>query len=176
MQNLAGRKDCDSWILRELKLAGITPIRLNERCRGEVSSLYEGRLGKFTFDRAWYYWRVHGPMPLEIAEKLDKTLCPPPSKPWALYYEQANYESRRYATLYGARMALKNTNIKGVGIIRSLRDAEYKKTLAHDVIRVAGYAGGDEPKEWARNGYIDSYHVDTIEGLKLLADTIKAIS
>ena len=42
-------------------------------------------------------------------------------------------------------------------------------------VRVAGYAGGISPTEWYRGLGCGSYHVDSPEGLKALADTIKEV-
>lgn len=44
-----------------------------------------------------------------------------------------------------------------------------------EVVRVGGYAGGTDPGYWNRGFGIDKYHVDTAEGLKALADTIKHV-
>lgn len=51
----------------ELQQAGI-PIEVLDKPYGEPKSDVGGRLGDFTFRRAWYYWVVYGPMPLAQAE------------------------------------------------------------------------------------------------------------
>lgn len=43
------------------------------------------------------------------------------------------------------------------------------------VVRVAGNCTCPSPAEWFRGFACDHYHVDTPEGLKALADTIKAV-
>ena len=42
-----------------------------------------------------------------------------------------------------------------------------------NVVRVAGHCGCPSPMEWGFGMPIPSYHVDTAEGLKALADAIK---
>lgn len=69
MQNLAGNKDCDSVIESELTRCGIEIVR-GERSTHEVAASITGKLGAFTFRRAWYYWVVEGPMPLDVALKI----------------------------------------------------------------------------------------------------------
>jgi len=56
MINLAGKKDCDKYIIEELSSAGITPDSLEVSNHPEVKSLYKGRLLGWTFSRQWYYW------------------------------------------------------------------------------------------------------------------------
>lgn len=56
MINLAGRKDiANSEIVKELKEAGI-PIFCSSNIRGEVPTIWYGRLNQFYFRRLWYYW------------------------------------------------------------------------------------------------------------------------
>ena len=55
MENLAGNKDADRYIKEELYLAGIPEVKV-ELTTGEVPYTIIGKLGKWTFRRAWYYW------------------------------------------------------------------------------------------------------------------------
>lgn len=55
MKNLAGCADADEVIREELYLAGITVVSV-DKTRSEVPCTVIGRLGKWTFTRAWYYW------------------------------------------------------------------------------------------------------------------------
>jgi hypothetical protein len=70
MQNLAGNKECDEVIAQELERARIDAVR-GERRRNEVAASITGKLGPFTFVRAWYYWMVRGPVPLAIAKEIQ---------------------------------------------------------------------------------------------------------
>jgi hypothetical protein len=73
LKNLAGFEFCDLYIETELKLAGVT-INHAEQTRSEVPYTIFGTLNAlgtvFTFHRAWYYWVVHGNVPLKIAQEL----------------------------------------------------------------------------------------------------------
>lgn len=45
-----------------------------------------------------------------------------------------------------------------------------------EVVRVAGHCGCPAPREWHKDPWyigVSSYHIDTQEGLKVLADMIK---
>lgn len=69
MKNLAGNKDCDVEIRRELTRCRV-PIIEGERSTGEVPASLTGKLRNFTFNRAWYYWVIKGPVPIEVAREL----------------------------------------------------------------------------------------------------------
>ena len=238
MRNLAGVEKCDKYIQEELRRAGIH-MNVVEQTRSEVPYTITGTLGAFTFTRAWYYWCVSGPMPLEVAKKLDQMPCPyGQRKPWAISYD-GGMEGYRYRTHYGARMAAKNFRAAMINekrhysqkkgrrtqIIRSKEDARLAALTAHYVVRVAGFAGGTNPEEWAvfrkpdggrlwidRDGrqeksykdliarkphfaivndkdqftkdptrepearaYVESYHIDTQEGLNLFAEVVRSL-
>jgi len=55
MINLAGSKEADRQIQKELYLAGI-PVELVDESNGEVKYHYVGRIGNWVFRRAWTYW------------------------------------------------------------------------------------------------------------------------
>lgn len=62
--NMAGEtENLDDTLASELKAAGIPVERLSEilRTKGEVSTITMGFLGKWKFERCWYYWRASGP-------------------------------------------------------------------------------------------------------------------
>lgn len=94
MINLAGRKDCDKYIHQELTEAGIEIVEV-PLGRSEVPYTLIGKLGKYTFSRARYYWLVNGPVPLFAAQEMYRHPvgrrdvrveghcgCPPPEE-WA---------------------------------------------------------------------------------------------
>jgi len=62
---------------------------------------------------------------------------------------------------------------EGPGI--PLEDATALHLDYGDVVRVAGHCGCPSPKEWYKGFGCGLYDVDTLEGLKALADTIKGI-
>jgi hypothetical protein len=55
MENLAGNKEADKNIKEELYLAGIPQVKIDNN-HSEVPYTIIGKLGKWTFRRAWYYW------------------------------------------------------------------------------------------------------------------------
>jgi hypothetical protein len=69
MRNLAGVSDCDEYIRSELRRACID-IHTVQKGNTEVPYTLIGKLGEFEFKRAWYYWVVKGPVPLEVAKEL----------------------------------------------------------------------------------------------------------
>lgn len=100
MINLAGCKESDEHIARELRRARIDAVSVP--VYGEPKATLAGKLGPFTFTRAWRYWVVEGPMPLAVARELyadpigvdDVRVaghcgCPPPEPPWVAYYDAA---------------------------------------------------------------------------------------
>lgn len=160
MKNLAGNPEADHHIERELFAAGIEVVRHPERLRGEVPRTLTGKLGPFTFDRAWYYWMVHGPVPLPVAEELyahpygqtDVRVaghcgCPPPAE-WVDWLDADGKElaplSERPADEERARQCEKNLNLRFVESV----EAEGKP-------------------------FVTSYHIDTPEGLRLFVGTLR---
>ena len=49
----------------------------------------------------------------------------------------------------------------------------YENPIGKKDIRVAGDCGCPQPKEWAEGDYVTSYHIDSLQGLKLFVDGIK---
>jgi hypothetical protein len=95
MINLAGHELADVYCELELRRAGIEFVRCDYPQKDEVPSAISGIIGPLKLTRAWYYWRVNGPVPLPMARELyadpvGKTdvrvaghcLCPPPEAPW----------------------------------------------------------------------------------------------
>ena len=62
---------------------------------------------------------------------------------------------------------------EGAGI--PIEDANGLNEYYSETVRVGGYAGGRKPIEESMGFGIGSYHIDTQEGLKALADLIKSI-
>ena len=119
MINLAGLKECDADIVKELTESGAT-VLLQDHVHSEVPYHYIGCVGNFILIRAWYYWvakSIKG-LPESAAEELN-----------------ANYRN---------------------------------------VIRVKGFAGGTDVKQWlSENNTIDLYHIDTQEGLNAFVKFVK---
>ena len=74
LPNLAGNKQADSTVVRELLTAGIDIVPDNED-HGEVPTTFHGRIEHWVFSRAWRYW-VARPivardgLPIERAQRL----------------------------------------------------------------------------------------------------------
>ena len=69
MNNLAGNKECDKEIADELTRAGIEIVSV-PLDNTEVPYTIIGKLGHYTFRRAWYYWIVSGDTPMDLAKKI----------------------------------------------------------------------------------------------------------
>lgn len=76
MKNAAGDKNCDEYLREELEKANIKVVpyrRLKEYERSEVPADVIGKVGEWTFVRAWYYWVARGPtLPFEFADLLHE--------------------------------------------------------------------------------------------------------
>lgn len=167
MQNLAGDKNCDRAIERELTIARINIKKVKpDPVHHEVPYTLEGELGKFTFHRAWYYWVVNGPMPLKNALELYEDPagrhdvrvtghcgCPPPEAPWITWRDNEGNE-----------------------IIHMNQKAQMDDFIKKGHIKpeqMNGRRYDERPDSF--NGFIDTYHIDSEVGLRLFADMIRKI-
>ena len=164
MKNLAGVPTCDQDIRIELATAGI-PAVVTGKTRSEVPYTVTGHLGVFDFRRAWYYWCVSGPVPLEVAKELyadpagEKDVrvvghcgCPPPEAPWLTWRDEDGKE-----------------------LVPQNQYSEYCalfKDKADEFIKEQNIRFSDDP---TRDGkaFVENYHIDTQEGLNLFAATLK---
>ena len=165
MENLAGDKNCDLQIEKELTRCGIEVVR-DQPQEGEVPSSLRGKLGSFDFFRAWYYWAVSGSVPLEVAQELytdpvGKTdirvtghcECPPPEEPWITWRTNDGHTvvkqsvKKQFEELIEARLLQKST--------------------------LDEYIFSDDPASIGASAYVESYHIDSEVGLRLFADTLK---
>jgi hypothetical protein len=172
MINLAGNPECDDYIRNELLDVGIPVIESTEPNKQEVNSKVYGKLGPFTFTRAWYYYVVKGPIPLPVAQEMyvgrvgkrDVRVvghcgCPPPDQ-WA---EHFNSE--------GKRLTKTNTSDHKLVLQDPSTLSKVMKDLREDIIEQ--YCFVDDPAKEAIKSIVDSYHIDSMLGLKLFVDTIK---
>lgn len=170
MRNLAGHKQATAYAAQELQAAGI-PIEPFDPERREVQSQVCGRLGAFTFTRAWYYWVVEGPMPLEAAIALwdssevvrrdvrvaGHCACPHPAE-WACWSAADGTPIQRDPD------GSKEREWHGLC-------ERHPDDFSLDEIV---FAADPAQVEGAR-ALIKNYHVDSQEGLNLLADAIRAL-
>ena len=174
LPNLAGHPDPDPIILRELARARIPATRLQERGTGEVKYTVIGKYGPLEFRRAWYYWVVEGPVPLEVAQKLyadpvgstdirvgGDCGCPPPERP---------------------RVTWTNPKTgKQVWSILTPDGKDSRATYLEACQNCPSLKGQEDCDEWVDDpattpglmGTVDIYHVDTEVGLRLLIDTLR---
>lgn len=151
-KNLAGAAYADILIEKELNDAGIEIVKGN-RTQSEVPFTLTGKLGTFSFVRAWTYWMVDCMMPLEVAKEMyadevgakfvrvsGNAGCPPPEE-WAFPcsedLKKGMTELGLESTTYGELAEILNSG----------------KIIA--------------PR------FVQSYHIDTMPGLKLFVETAK---
>lgn len=164
MKNLAGCSDAEKYVVAELKSAGIPVVNDDSLLKYEVSVSKAGRIGSFSFRRAWYYWVVSGNVPLKIARELYESPfgkkdirvaghcgCPPPEE-WVTWLDEKGLEL----------IGLKDWN----NLIRFLN--RVKKDLPinyHPVLK----------KDFKKFGkpFVTGYHIDSQEGLNLFVETLK---
>lgn len=153
MRNLAGDRDCDVKIRGELQHAGIEIVELGKPQNREVPASVDGKLGEFSFHRAWYYWIFHGAVTLEVAKELyadpvgkegvrvaGHCGCPPPEE-WAFPMDDV--------------------------LIPQLKRLGKMDITFGDLAKLCN-EGVIEGRR-----FVTTYHIDTEEGLRLFADTLK---
>jgi hypothetical protein len=157
-----------SIVSEELERAGIPVVYNPELGGGGVPTYVTGKLTRdgetlFSFKRAWYYWVVVGPTPIEIAGQLYQDpvgrkdvrvdgyagCCPPPIE-WVTYFDQ-----------------------DGKKILIDPDNSEYNsfKNLGLDTDGYRFVADLSEVPE--ARGVISSYHIDSVEGLALFVNTLR---
>lgn len=159
MKNLAGDQQCDAEIREELTAAGIEVVPI-QKGNTEVPYSVVGQLGNFTFKRAWYYWMVGGDVPLEIAKEMYTTEvgkkdvrvaghcgCPPPEE-WAFPKREVLVE---------------------LGIFQEpCEEHPHGNSPTYgELAKMCNSGKITAPR------FVQSYHIDSPEGLKLFADTMK---
>ena len=160
MENLAGNKQCDETIRRELETAGITVLELGQARDAEVPSSLMGVLGPFIFTRAWYYWVVKGDVPLSVADKMygdpageddvrvaGNCGCPPPNE-WAF---------PKIDVLFALGVC------KGPSDEHSIGEGPTNSELAE----MCNSGRIKAPR------FVSGYHIDTQEGLNLFSKTMR---
>lgn len=176
MRNLAGDPMCDASIADELADVGVTVVESDTPTRGEVGARLTGRItqaetgfpGDLVFRRAWRYWIVDGLVPLRIARILyagptgqkyvrvaGHCACPPPDA-WAVHFHETGKK------LITSKSAGYPRPENPIGIMKHVFD-----TIDQDYLIV------DDPAASAHASYVDTYHIDTMNGLRLFVDTIR---
>ena len=167
MRNLAGHKHSTLYAAHELGAAGV-PARPCDPY-GEPDAAVEGILGRFTFLRSWRYWVVDGPMPLEIAQALFDGS------------EEVRRNVRAAGDCTGPRPGERGAlptyrDVNGLEVIAD-PDGEIRAKLKRWGYSASDYRFVDSDEDLAviARPYIEVYHVDSQEGLRLLADAIRGL-
>lgn len=168
MKNLARHPEASAHTRDELLRHGVHLVGAEPA--GEVGSSYAGELNGFTFVRAWRYWIVSGPMPIERAQALyadpvgasdvrvaGDCRCPPPEE-WAKWFDSGGREL--VVDPDGSRQALFEEMAEHYPKLRGLAP-RYIRDLS------------EVPDARA---LVTSYHVDSDAGLRLLVDTIRSLA
>jgi hypothetical protein len=166
MRNLAGDKQSDAVIRRELERCRILVVDRDVKCGNpEVAQTITGNLPGFEIHRAWYYWVVSGRVPLAVAQeiyadpvgKTDVRVaghcgCPAPEAPWVDWLTDDGKE------------------------VISTKDYEECRAMGERLKWppeiLAKYAVSDDPPSIAKP-YVTSYHIDSEIGLRLFVDTLR---
>lgn len=166
MRNLAGDSRATERVTRELERCGIPVVQTGAAVGVEVKAAVYGQLGPFSFKRAWYYYRVNGPVPIAVARQLYEDPagrtdirvaghcgCPPPEEPWTT--------SRNPET--------------GKKIVAAEKRAEFDE-IGED-LRQKLLARFEEESEWGDPSqgevFVEDYHIDSELGLYLFVQAVK---
>ena len=172
MENLAGNRQCDQIIRKELLKAGVDIVQLPNSLVSEVPASIVGKLGGFEFHRAWYYWVVKGQVPLNVARELYENPngredirvvghagCPSPEE-WAEHYDAE-----------GKRLLSKEKEIEILGYEKDPNLSDRMKEIVENVRATTRYV--EDPLKEAVKSVITSYHIDTQEGLNFFIATLR---
>lgn len=167
MINLAGKKDADRYIEKELYLAGV-PTDI-EKSDGEVPYTIIGKLEGWIFRRAWYYYTVSCldglGLPYNLAVELHEKKYPVSDEKYGILGQSVRVDGHcgcphpkecRYPTL---------NSIEDEFIVarKTFPDINFDTKRAFD-------------RSWLREfcgvKYIRLYHIDTLIGLKEFASIV----
>ena len=150
------RQTEDHAIKAELIAAGIPYIELPFYSNSEVKTRHFGILNGFIFARGWRYWICKGYMPLAHAQEI-----------YARYQDLA-------VRAEGHAGNPEPTNYSSCPILdekrqQLLKELQHQGVCTKEMVARLDQIQGDP--SWPR--YILTYHIDTAEGLKALAQYIK---
>jgi hypothetical protein len=162
MKNLAGGNPVlvDVQVSSELTRARV-PMVEGQRSEGEVPYSITGKLGAFTFKRAWTYWVVEGPMPLVLAK--------------GLYADPAGKTDIRAGGHAGGPAPGEQATRRAPDgrEVCSVEDWHELETLhVRHGIDISGYVRADAPEARGERLFVETYHIDSELGLRVFADVI----
>jgi hypothetical protein len=171
--NLAGHPSCDRYTRRELELARIEIVE-GQPAKGEVETRLSGRLGAFTFRRAWYYWVVKGPVPIAIAREIYADPVGkediragghcgrlPPDEYGVQYFD---VDGRQ---LYVDAAGSERRTIAGLIKRGTMKLGDFSDTCFVD--------SEAERDRLAARVIVDCYHIDSEIGLRVFADAVRGL-
>jgi hypothetical protein len=165
MRKLTAEPDYDRAIAWELQQARIETIVVLMKC-DEVPSRLRGRLGPIAFWRDATYWVAQGPVPLHVAFDIYEHPLgrrqirvegnwdsPAPAMPWVAWYTPEG------ARVYPVERAdgYQHACDKWPHLLESSRPIVFH----------------DAPEAIGATGYIDLYHIDSIDALQLFASILR---
>ncbi len=179
MRNLAGVKEADTYITRELDWAGIEAVQ-GEQSSGEVPYSIRGKIGPWTISRAWYYWVASAGedgLDVKVADEMHNKAypvkgdrepetygkvirvaghcgCPPPAE-WADHYD-----------VDGKKIIVDPDGEQQDQFNRFVESGFLEE---NDEYRFAPRLDGVVDKS-----VVSSYHIDTQEGLNEFARVVRA--
>ena len=174
MKNLAGVENVDNYIRQELKDAGIQTVQY-PRNKGEVPYTLTGVAGPWTLKRAWYYWDATAPngngLPLDIAKELH-------NKSYPTLVEnregRGNQEPEKYGDVVrvegdcGCPPPEEWAFPEFKELSGELEKSGIKTPISYNDIRRLCDTG-----EIAAPRFVDTYHIDTQEGLNEFVRVVK---
>jgi len=185
MINLAGKKDADKTILEELYLAGIPHVEI-EKGNTEVPYSYVGKIGQWTFRRAWYYW---------IASVEDKQKGLPLKEAMELHHRKNPLDENQIMGKIirsGGHCGCPSPDEYGAQPIYNKEFAEQCKSIGIETQSLKTMGLGEDEKEYPKisvgevsnlcnegklkaERYISCYHIDDQIGLVEFARTLKSL-
>ena len=177
MKNLAGVENADETILEELYLADIPAIKVNNN-DGEVPYSYIGRIGKWNFRRAWYYWVVYVEdgetgLPLKIALELHNKKHPVKDSILGKIIRSGVHGGETSTDEYGAQPIYNeelDKQLEAIGYKKQYSNILKKEYISITVGEVSKLC--NEGKLTVER-YVDCYHIDEQIGLNEFVKIIK---
>jgi hypothetical protein len=169
MKNLAGNKAADETVLEELYLANIPAVK-TEQSTGEVPYTFVGKIGKWTFTRAWYYWVAKVEegakgMPLTKAMELHNKKHPLSDFILGKVVRSGGHCGCPSPDDYGAQPVYDDTlekQLEAIGYKKEYCDFLKKEFISISVGEVSKLCNDGK---LTVDRYVDCYHIDDQVGL-----------
>ena len=162
MKNLAGDKNCDVTIIRELEMARI-PIMDVPKNDGEVPFTKTGNIKGLEFYRSWYYWSIDCRIPLAIAKEIYKD--PACTKD----VRAGGYAGGSPPEQQCSRFSVKT----GKHVVTQKQYDDAKEWAKDDILNQ--FLGEDDMilNDDTFESFVTTYHIDTELGLRVFIDFLR---